>query len=317
HLVLLGLLSGGDQASVHGRLVEILLHDRFPFVDDARNTVAVFALDLLVKELEHLFKPFDMPARLLEVRLEGGPQVFRSRCLGQLRQRFGQLFFGVVGIAQLVQKRVVQCSRFSHGHLLQRVDLRLPCMSESRLSIHVRGAHDCGEAQYVPSEERSLAPWVREHSTSEAIGLFNDRIWYDSKSTQNSSAFRDNEASMKRVAFFIVLIGVVAIMARPSAMIPEQVRIDTGLLAGTTGSTQPTVRVFKGIPFAAPPLGENRWRAPQPAAKWDGVRKADAFGAPCTAGPIAGRGGRGAAPGQTPPSPAAPPPPPARSGGCP
>src|SRR4029453_17896131 len=94
HLVVLGSLSGGDQASVHGRLVEILPHDRFPFVDDARNTVAVFALDLLVKELEHLFKPFDMPARLLEVRLEGGPQVFRSRPLGQPRQRFGQLFFG-------------------------------------------------------------------------------------------------------------------------------------------------------------------------------------------------------------------------------
>ena len=50
--------------------------------------------------------------------------------------------------------------------------------------------------------------------------------------------------------------------------------------------------MFKGIPFAAPPLGENRWKAPQPAAKWDGVRKADAFGAPCAAGaPFGGRGG--------------------------
>ena len=48
------------------------------------------------------------------------------------------------------------------------------------------------------------------------------------------------------------------------------------MVAGTA-SGQPTVRVFKGIPFAAPPLGENRWKAPQPVAKWDGVRKADAF----------------------------------------
>src|SRR4030095_6701900 len=143
-----------------------------------------------------------------------------------------------------------------------------------------------------------------------------DRIEYDSVSIQNSSAFRDNEASMKRVAFFIVLIGVVAIMARPSAMIPAQVRIDTGLLAGTTGSTQPTVRVFKGIPFAAPPLGENRWRAPQPAAKWDGGRKAYACGGPCTAGPTAGRGAGGAAPGKTPPAAAAPPREPARSEDC-
>ena len=64
------------------------------------------------------------------------------------------------------------------------------------------------------------------------------------------------------------------------------------MVAGTA-SGQPTVRVFKGIPFAAPPLGENRWKAPQPVAKWDGVRKADAFGAPCAAGAGGGRGGGG------------------------
>ena len=66
-------------------------------------------------------------------------------------------------------------------------------------------------------------------------------------------------------------------------------------VAGTPASGQPAVRVFKGIPFAAPPLGENRWREPQPPARWDGVRSAGAFGAPCTSGPAAGRGaGRGA-----------------------
>jgi para-nitrobenzyl esterase len=56
------------------------------------------------------------------------------------------------------------------------------------------------------------------------------------------------------------------------------------------------VRIFKGIPYAAPPLGENRWKAPQPAAKWDGVRKADAFGNRCLAGGGGGGRGRGAAP---------------------
>ena len=103
-------------------------------------------------------------------------------------------------------------------------------------------------------------------------------------------------------------------------MVPEQVRIEGGLVAGTVGTTQPTVRVFRGIPYAAPPLGENRWRAPKPAAAWDGVRKADAFGAPCTAGgPAGGRGGgRGAAAGQA-PAPTTPPPParePARAEDC-
>src|SRR5919108_3820701 len=100
---------------------------------------------------------------------------------------------------------------------------------------------------------------------------------------------------MKRLALIAVALAGLITTAHLRAMVPEQVRIDSGLIAGTT-SGQPTVRVFKGIPFAAPPLGENRWKAPQPVAKWDGIRKADAFGAPCTAGPAGpGRGGRGAA----------------------
>src|SRR5438876_9521172 len=110
------------------------------------------------------------------------------------------------------------------------------------------------------------------------------------------------EASMKRIGLLLLLSGVLFVVVRPSAMIPDQVRNDTGALAGVVGTTQPTVRAFKGIPYAAPPLGENRWRAPQPAAKWDGVRNAGAFGAPCAAGaPFGGgrggnRGARGDAP---------------------
>src|SRR5687767_5879723 len=124
---------------------------------------------------------------------------------------------------------------------------------------------------------------------------------------------------MKRFAFVAIAVAVV-VTAHLTAMIPEQVKIESGLLAGTA-SGQPSVRVFKGIPFAAPPLGENRWKAPQPVAKWDGVRKADAFGAPCAAGaPPAGRGGGGgrgaAAPGAAPQAPAAPPREPARAEDC-
>jgi len=123
--------------------------------------------------------------------------------------------------------------------------------------------------------------------------------------------------NMTRMAFLLAVGTIAAVTARTSAMIPEQVKTETGLLAGTTAVGQTAVRVFKGIPFAAPPLGENRWRAPQPAAKWDGVRSATAFGAPCTAGaPLPGRGGaRGAAPGQPPAAPA-PPREPARSEDC-
>ena len=124
---------------------------------------------------------------------------------------------------------------------------------------------------------------------------------------------------MKRIGLLFLLSAVVFVVARPSAMIPDQVRIDTGALAGVTAATQPTVRAFKGIPYAAPPLGGNRWRAPQPAAKWEGVRNADAFGAPCTAGaPFGGRGGGGGGRGARGEGPAAAAPPrePARSEDC-
>src|SRR5712671_858071 len=121
---------------------------------------------------------------------------------------------------------------------------------------------------------------------------------------------------MKRVVLFLVLGMIAAVAVHTSATIPEQVKLDKGLVAGTPANGQPSVRAFKGIPFAAPPLGENRWRAPQPPARWDGVRNADAFGAPCTSGPAAGRGGgrggrggdgaRGAAAPQAQAAPAAP-----------
>ena len=66
-----------------------------------------------------------------------------------------------------------------------------------------------------------------------------------------------------------------------NAEILEPVRIDSGAISGTSGSRS-GVRVFKGIPFAAPPVGPLRWRAPQPVAAWNGVRRADTFGPVCT-----------------------------------
>jgi para-nitrobenzyl esterase len=57
------------------------------------------------------------------------------------------------------------------------------------------------------------------------------------------------------------------------------VSTEQGQLSGVTDPQG--VTAYKGVPFAAPPIGELRWKAPQPAAHWDGVRKADHFGNAC------------------------------------
>ena len=52
---------------------------------------------------------------------------------------------------------------------------------------------------------------------------------------------------------------------------------ENGAVRGIAAS-DPRITVYRGIPFAAPPVGHLRWRAPQPAYNWTGVRICDTFG---------------------------------------
>jgi len=57
----------------------------------------------------------------------------------------------------------------------------------------------------------------------------------------------------------------------------REVKVENGTVRGLPAA-DPRITVFKGIPYAAPPVGENRWRAPQPAKDWEGVLEAYHFG---------------------------------------
>ena len=65
-----------------------------------------------------------------------------------------------------------------------------------------------------------------------------------------------------------------------SARCDNQLSVESGKLKGAYNSDH-SVLMFKGVPFAAPPVGDLRWKAPQPAKRWHGVRAADKFGPAC------------------------------------
>src|SRR4030095_2010429 len=75
----------------------------------------------------------------------------------------------------------------------------------------------------------------------------------------------------------LVLV-VVVLVFRHIAAAPAAVKVEQGLLQG---SVEDGLTVYRGIPFAAPPVGDLRWKAPQPPAKWSGVRPASEFGRAC------------------------------------
>jgi para-nitrobenzyl esterase len=117
-------------------------------------------------------------------------------------------------------------------------------------------------------------------------------------------AQRDNEATAvsRAIRLLACSLGLAAMMGPGSAaQTPAVVKVDTGELQGVV---QEGVISFKGIPFAAPPSGDLRWRPPLPAGRWDGVRQAAEFGPNC----MQGRFG--------PPPPAGAPAPPAPSEDC-
>jgi len=90
---------------------------------------------------------------------------------------------------------------------------------------------------------------------------------------------------MRIAAQLSAIFGTLAIALVATAQSGPQVKTSLGTVEGKDLGA---VHAFLGIPYAAPPVGDLRWKPPVPAAKWDGVRKATDFGSHCMQGNVFG-----------------------------
>ncbi|MCW9708045.1 carboxylesterase/lipase family protein [Fodinibius salsisoli] len=80
--------------------------------------------------------------------------------------------------------------------------------------------------------------------------------------------------------FFYSVLSILFLFYGVADAQPDTLRIDTGLVTGVSESGS-TVHAYKGIPYAAPPVGDLRWQPPQPPTTWEGVYHATDFASTC------------------------------------
>src|SRR5690349_22571444 len=83
----------------------------------------------------------------------------------------------------------------------------------------------------------------------------------------------------RKIAVLLVVLAFAAFTQLAETPSLNIVKTESGDLEG---EQQDGLRIFKGVPYAAAPVGGLRWRGPVRPIKWTGVRKADKFGAACT-----------------------------------
>ena len=88
---------------------------------------------------------------------------------------------------------------------------------------------------------------------------------------------------MKRISILLAGLSLMAMALSCKQPVPGQVKVTGGWIQGEVTED---MCIYKGIPFAAPPVGNLRWKAPQPVIPWDGIREAKEFGP----GPVQGFG---------------------------
>src|SRR5262245_26355389 len=145
-LVVLDRLRSRDDRRIEHRLVVDLAGDVFGFLDDAVDGRTIDTLDVLAEDPEHLLEPFHVVLGLAQMALQSLLELRIARLLDHVGQRFHDLVFGVVDVAERVHEQVAR-----------------------RFGVVREQAHGCGSSLLVtrrtaaPPSGRSLAGTLESH----------------------------------------------------------------------------------------------------------------------------------------------------------
>ncbi len=96
-----------------------------------------------------------------------------------------------------------------------------------------------------------------------------------------AACFSICKSNLSKMLFIALMLAGGTLHGQTPSLPEPKVTIDSGMLSGTYVGANPAEAAFLGIPYAAAPTGNLRWRPPQPSPAWTGVREATAFGPAC------------------------------------
>jgi para-nitrobenzyl esterase len=136
-------------------------------------------------------------------------------------------------------------------------------------------------AAYGPNVHGAAAPYAGPHTHDASRHAYHVQV-FALDTVLHPDATPDLDALKATMRGHVLAAGdLVGYAVKPDG-IPASVpvKIETGLVQGVA-ARDPSITVYKGLPYAAPPVGPLRWRPPAAPGAWNGIRKADSFGPAC------------------------------------
>ena len=181
---------------------------------------------------------------------------------------------------------IVQGQRTGDAHAMTSIHLTLFNLPASVQHLEKGVSEPPAAATFGPNVHGLRQAYVGPHAHPETVNGYHFQV-FALDTTLPHNEMIQYDALLAAMQGHVLASGEVVGIAShdpdaPSAVtsLPGPVKVSTGLLQGIPGR-DPAITVFKGVPYAAPPIGDLRFRAPQPPSPWSEVFTADHFSKIC------------------------------------